>query len=130
MPQVEVGTFQLDITSIVVSVIVLMFASYFIHRDAKARQAHPLLWIMGMFMLASVFMFQPISIIMISVVASLYITFRPQGKLGNCPRCGERYLERFASCPHCGQDTKKECPQCRTMMSWTETKCPRCGARV
>ncbi|MCK9222050.1 MAG: hypothetical protein M0Q40_05415 [Limnochordia bacterium] len=121
---------QLDPVSIVVNLIVLVIASYFIQRDAKPRQAHPLLWIMAMFVVSSTFLFQPVALIMISIIASLYITFRPKGKLGSCPRCGERYLERMASCPHCGKDTKKECPHCRTMVPWHESKCPKCGGRV
>ena len=112
---VEQGLFALKVASGV-------FALVWMYRDARARDANPVLWTTGL-ALGALFIHWVLPI----VGAVVYALFRPKGKLGRCPHCGAGHIEWFAQCPRCEGQLKKDCPHCRESVPYRSTRCPECG---
>ncbi len=102
-----------------------VFALVWMYKDARARDANPLLWTVAL-ALGALF----IHWIFPHVGALVYLIFRPKGKLGRCPHCGSGHLDWLAECPKCHGALKKDCPRCHESVPYAARTCPECGART
>lgn len=92
-------------------------------RDARARDAQPVLWFAAL-ALGALFVHVYIPVL----GALVYLIFRPRGRVDRCPHCGSGYIHYLAHCPKCEGPVKKECMRCRAMVPYTAGTCPECGA--
>ena len=93
------------------------------YRDARARDANPILWAAAA-ALSALFIHWALALI----AAGIYLLFRPKGRLLRCPHCRARYIYWLAQCPKCEGPLKKDCPRCHSSVPYAETACPDCGA--
>ncbi|HHY46023.1 MAG TPA: zinc ribbon domain-containing protein [Firmicutes bacterium] len=107
------------------SLVIAGILAYLAYRDAKTRDANPVLWAMAIAIAG--LMLPPLGAVLGFLV---YMMLRPRGKLLTCPHCGRKYISNLAFCPHCGKEVKKECLRCHETMELDATVCPHCRMKV
>lgn len=95
---------------------------FWMYRDARARDAHPILWIVAIF--AASFLIHRVFLL---VGTAVYLIARPKGRLERCPHCRAPYLDWLARCPKCRGPVMKDCHRCGAAIPYVATACPECG---
>lgn len=98
---------------------------FWVFRDARARDANPSLWVVG---LALGVLFVPVPSVFLAAGLIVYLFVRPKGKLKRCPHCGAPHLHWLAQCPKCEGPLKKDCHRCMAAVPYEAERCPECGA--
>ena len=100
--------------------------AYWVYRDAKGRDARPILWTAAIIM-AGLFFLGPIGA---ATVLLFYSLFRPKGAMRTCPHCNKRALAWLAFCPHCKGILKRDCYRCFAAVDIENEFCPHCRAKL
>lgn len=109
----------------IATLVVAGVAAWWTFRDARGRDANPLLWAAGIVISALM-----VGYVGIPIVFGAYLLLRPRGALLVCPHCKRRYIYNLAFCPHCAKPVKKECLRCHDTMPLDAETCPHCGMKA
>lgn len=98
---------------------------FWIFRDARARDAYPVLWVAAIF--AATFLIHPG---FLPAGLLVYLLARPKGRLDRCPHCGAPHLHWLARCPKCSGPLKKDCHHCGADVPYSAVECTQCGRHL
>ena len=117
---------RLPMNWLVINLAITAPAAYWVYRDAKGRDASPILWTAAI-ILAGLFFLGPLGA---ALVLFLYSLFRPKGAMRVCPHCSKRALSWLAFCPHCKGVLKRDCYRCFAAVDIENEFCPHCRAKL
>lgn len=88
----------------------------YVYRDARKRGMNTVLWLAVVLLLPAFIGF------------ILYLLARTGYSDLQCPKCGEKVEDSYASCPYCGTPFKAVCPVCSFPVEKDWKVCPHCAS--